>query len=332
MMLDPSFLDLLCCPSCQGNLAQPEIETLRCGSCGGSYVVRDGIPRFVPAENYASNFGLQWNQFRQTQLDSFSGHPISRKRFLRYTGWTEEDMRGALVLDVGCGAGRFTEIALSLGARVVALDYSSAVDACRLNHAGETRLSVVQGDIYRLPFKPETFDRVYCFGVLQHTPDVEKALLALPAVLKGGGALAVDVYPKLWTDALWPKYWLRHVTKHLEPETLFSRVRTAVRWFWPVSVAVGRVPLIGRKLRYLIPIVNYEGIYPLSPQQLKDWAVLDTFDMLAPKYDQPQSADALEAWMRKAGLDAVEVFRSGFLVARGRKMRRDSPHDVTRIA
>jgi len=318
-MLDGSFLDLLCCPACRGELVQPDDSSLRCTGCGEGYVVRDGIPRFVPAENYASNFGLQWNLFRRTQLDSFSGQPISRQRFLGYTGWTEEDLRGALVLDVGCGAGRFTEIALSLGARVVALDYSSAVDACRLNHQGAERLSIVQADIYRLPLKEGVFDRVYCLGVLQHTPDVERAFRALPPALKDGGALAVDIYPKLWTDVLWPKYWLRHATRHMDPAKLFASVRAGVRWLWPVSVALGRVPLVGRKLRHLVPIVNYEGVYPLSPQQLKDWAVLDTFDMFGPAFDQPQTAEALEGWMRSSGLEDIEVFRSGFLVGRARK-------------
>jgi SAM-dependent methyltransferase len=320
-MLDTSFLELLCCPSCRGELTQPDESSLRCTDCGEAYVVRDGIPRFVPAENYASNFGLQWNLFRRTQLDSFSGHPISRQRFLNYTGWTEQDMRGALVLDVGCGAGRFTEVALSLGARVVALDYSSAVDACRLNHQGAEGLSILQADIYRLPLKVGVFDRVYCLGVLQHTPDVEHAFRALPPVLKEGGALAVDLYPKLWTDVLWPKYWLRPFTTRMSAETLFETVRTGVRWFWPLSLAVGRVPVVGRKIRYLIPIVNYEGVYPLSPEQLKDWAVLDTFDMLGPAFDQPQSAETLEQWMRTSGLEDVEVFRSGFIVGRGRKAK-----------
>lgn len=318
-MLASAFLDVLCCPSCRGGVTQPDPASLRCTECGETYVVRDGIPRFVPAANYAANFGLQWNLFRQTQLDSFSGQPISRRRFLHYTGWTESDLRGALVLDVGCGAGRFTEVALSLGARVVALDYSSAVDACRLNHQGAEGLSIVQGDIYHLPLKDGVFDRVYCLGVLQHTPDVERAFHALPPLLKDGGALAVDIYPKLWTDVLWPKYWLRHVTRHIKTETLFSVVRAGVRWLWPVSVAVGRVPLVGRKLRYLIPIVNYEGVYQLSPAQLKDWAVLDTFDMFGPAFDQPQSAETLEAWMRRSELKDIEVFRSGFLVGRGRK-------------
>ena len=112
---------------------------------------------------------------------------------------------------------------------------------------------------------------------------------------------------------------MRHITKRVRPDTLFGGVQTAVRWGWPLSIAVGRIPFVGRKLRYAIPIVNYEGVYPLSPRQLKDWAVLDTFDMLAPAYDQPQSAATLTAWMRDSGLEDVEVFRSGFLVGRARK-------------
>jgi SAM-dependent methyltransferase len=280
--------------------------------------VVDGIPRFVPADNYAGSFGLQWNRFRRTQLDSFSGHPISRTRFLEFTGWSEADLRGALVLDVGCGAGRFTEIALQMGARVVAIDYSGAVDACRRNHEGNPNLLVVQADIYRLPFRQRAFDRVYCLGVLQHTPDVERALKALPRMLRPGGHLAVDLYPRLLKNMLWPKYWLRPLTSRLPADRLFRWTETAVRWFWPLSRAVGRVPGIGRKLRYAIPIVNYEGVYPLSAEQLQEWAVLDTYDMLAPAYDQPQTPDTLRRWLNEAGLADVDVFRRGFLVGRGR--------------
>ena len=82
------------------------------------YPIRNFIPRFVPESNYANNFGMQWNKFRQTQLDSYSGHPISADRFWKATGWRPEDISGQWVLDVGCGAGRFAEIALRAGARV----------------------------------------------------------------------------------------------------------------------------------------------------------------------------------------------------------------------
>jgi 2-polyprenyl-3-methyl-5-hydroxy-6-metoxy-1,4-benzoquinol methylase len=55
---------------------------------------------------------MQWNRFSKTQLDSHSGHPISAKRFWEATQWQTRGSRRKLVLDVGCGAGRFAEIAL----------------------------------------------------------------------------------------------------------------------------------------------------------------------------------------------------------------------------
>ena len=88
---------------------------------------------------------------------------------------------------------------------------------------------------------------------------------------------------------------------------------------WPVSLALGRAPHVGRKLRHALPIANYEGILPLTPQQLKEWAVLDTFDMLAPAHDHPQSAATLQAWLDEARLAEIEVFRQGLVVGRGRQ-------------
>jgi len=100
---------------------------------------------------------------------------------------------------------------------------------------------------------------------------------------------------------------------------LFRCVRHAVAVFLPLSIALGRIPRCGRKLRHIIPIANYDGIYPLSPSQLKEWAVLDTFDMLGPRYDSPQSAETLRAWCEEAGLREIDIFRKGFLVARATK-------------
>jgi SAM-dependent methyltransferase len=291
---------------------------LVCDPSGHSFPIENAIPRFVTRDNYAVSFGLQWNQFRKTQLDSHSGQPISRDRFFRFTGWRPEDLAGKRVLDVGCGAGRFLEIALSCGAHVVALDYSSAVDACWANHQDKPNLlGVVQGDIYALPFVPKQFDFVYCLGVLQHTPDVRRAFRALPAHLKAGGQLTVDVYPKQWRNYVWPRYWLRPITTRLEPARLFRVVQFMVAYLLPVSVVLGRAPVIGRKLRHLIPVSNYDGILPLNREQLREWATLDTFDMLAPAHDHPQTAAALTNWFHEAGLEHVAVFRSGFVVGRG---------------
>src|SRR5690606_5876417 len=128
--------------------------------------------------------------------------------FVNYTGWGEGDLRGKLVLDAGCGAGRFAAVALSFGARVVAIDYSIAVDAARENLKGRGDIDFIQADINALPFAPGTFERVYCLGVIQHTPDPAASFDALAALVAPGGRLAVDVYPALWRNVFFAKYWI----------------------------------------------------------------------------------------------------------------------------
>jgi SAM-dependent methyltransferase len=302
--------------------AEGEIESgeLGCAKCGRAYPILRFIPRFVPIESYGASFGFQWNEFRKTQLDSHTGLPLSRERLEFSTGWSLPALTGRKVLDVGCGAGRFAAVVLATGADLVALDYSSAVDACRANLGAHARLNVVQGDIYHLPFRPASFDDVYCLGVLQHTPDVERSFSSLPRQVRPGGRLAVDVYPALALNFLWPKYWLRPITKRLPQPTLFRLVRLMVRCLLPLSLWVGRLPVVGRKLRYAIPVANHEPDFPLSPQQVREWAVLNTYDMLAPAHDHPQSASTVERWFREAGLTNVEVFRRGHLVGRGTRL------------
>lgn len=283
------------------------------------YPIRNGIPRFVPAANYADNFGMQWNHFRQTQLDSHSGLPISADRFWLATGWQPLDLRGKWVLDAGCGAGRFAEVALNAGANVVALDYSSAVDACYANLKHHPNLHVVQGDIYALPFEPGSFPFVYSLGVLQHTPDVAKAFAALPFMVAEGGRLCADFYWKRIRTMLHMKYLLRPVSKRLPQQKLFRLLEKSVPTLLAISQLLGRIPIMGRVLKRLIPVADYTGIFPLTDQQLKEWALLDTFDWLAPEYDNPQTVERVRNWFESAGLLEVEVFHGGHLVARGHK-------------
>ena len=281
--------------------------------------IRGGIPRFVPASNYADNFGMQWNHFARTQLDSHSGHAISAERFWGATGWLASDMAGKWVLDIGCGAGRFAEIALSSGANVVALDYSSAVDACLANLRQHPRLHVVQGDAFALPFSPGSFDFVYSLGVLQHTPDPQRAFASLPPMLAPGGRISVDYYERSLGALLHPKYLLRPVTKRMPKPVLFSALEALVPVLLPLSRMAGRVPLLGRGLQRMLPVANDEGTLPLTPTQLREWSLLDTFDWLAPEYDNPQSEATARQWMVQAGLAQIEVLRVGHLVARGVK-------------
>ena len=220
----------------------------------------------------------------------------------------------------GAVRGRFAEVALNAGAKVVALDYSSAVDACLANLKHHPNLHVVQGDIYALPFAPGRFRFVYSLGVLQHTPNVGKAFAALPPMVEEGGRLCVDIYWKRFRTMLHSKYLLRPITKRIPQQKLFDFLQRSVPSLLAVSRNLTRVPILGRALKRVVPVADYTGIYPLSDQQLREWALLDTFDVLAPAYDSPQTAATVRRWLDEARLIDVRIFHSGHLVGRGRKL------------
>jgi SAM-dependent methyltransferase len=313
-MIDLS--SILCCPDCQSSLSRKNDE-FQCAGCRAVYPIERGIPRFVKPEANTDTFGFQWNRFRRTQMDSHTGMPLSAQRFWDYSGWKPEDLKGKLVLDAGCGAGRFAEVALDGGARVVAIDYSNAVEACQQNLDGRD-IAVLQADVCRLPFRPESFDFIYCFGVLQHTPSPESSFQSLPPKLKRGGRLVVDVYPWLWRNLLWSKYWIRPVMKRIPQRHLFPIVEEMVKWLLPVSLAICRIPKLGRQLRYAIPVANHKPDWPLSDEQVREWAVLNTFDMMSPTHDHPQKIETIQRWFSK-GFRDVRIFRQGFFVGRGVK-------------
>ncbi|MBL18398.1 MAG: SAM-dependent methyltransferase, partial [Flavobacteriaceae bacterium] len=60
--------------------------------------------------DYCENFYLQWKSFSNTQFDSFTGLNLTYDRFKKNTLWKESEMKGKRVLELGSGAGRFTEI------------------------------------------------------------------------------------------------------------------------------------------------------------------------------------------------------------------------------
>ena len=72
---------------------------------GQSYPIINGVIDFENDTNYADNFGDQWSRFPKLQLDSFNGTKISEKRFFGALKLEPDELKGKLVLDVGCGTG-----------------------------------------------------------------------------------------------------------------------------------------------------------------------------------------------------------------------------------
>jgi len=87
----------------------------------------------------------------------------------------------------------------------------------------------------------------------------------------------------------------------------------------PVSRTLGRIPVLGKLLKRTIPVANYDGLLPLTEKQLREWALLDTFDWLSPAYDNPQTNRSARIYMEQAKMEHIEVLKAGHLVARGLK-------------
>lgn len=278
---------------------------------GKAYPIVDYIPRFVSSDNYAGNFGFQWNLHKRTQHDQFSGLKASETRFWKETRW-ESNLKGQLILEAGSGSGRFTKFPLEAGATVVSFDYSHAVTANYAANGNHPNLLLIQADIFRMPFEEAFFDKVLCLGVIQHTPDPKKAFACLVAKLKSGGKIATDVYYKsLFGYYLNPMYYLRPFTRNQSPESLYHSVKSHVDRMWPLVRVLRKIPKVGHQVsRKLLLVSDHSNQFPeASDETLKEWAYLDTFDWFSPRYDSPQSLRTYRNWHLENGLRQIEVHR-----------------------
>lgn len=299
----PNLISNLACPICQQPLRKSG-NKLACSGCPRTFPILNEIPRFVPQENYAKSFGLQWNRFASTQIDSKIGTNRSERRFRDETLWNEETLNGKLVLDAGCGSGRFSEIVLKFGASLIAVDYSSAVEAAQKNLSAPNKL-IVQGDLASLPIPDQTFDYIYCIGVLQHTSEPALITQELLRCLKIGGEISLTFYENSSWHVLWySKYLIRPITKRLPKSLLLNLLeKTSIVWF-PVTKFLFNLPgIFSRGFRFLIPFANYVE-YKYSNQKIaRDEAILDTFDMLSPSYDKPIKKSEVLSWISDSGIN-----------------------------
>jgi SAM-dependent methyltransferase len=145
------------------------------------------------------------------------------------------DLRGALVLDAGCGTGEFSAAARARGADVVSVDIGPRLLA-RTRGKGIER--VVAADVAALPFAAGTFDVVLSSECIEHTPSPRASVLELTRVLRPGGRLAVTCPNRTWywSCAVADRLGLRHY-KGLENWPGWSALR---RWVTEGGVTIAR--------------------------------------------------------------------------------------------
>lgn len=273
------------------------------------FPLKNGAYRIVEDDNYTQNFGYQWNKFAVTQVDKESNLEMSKIRFFAETNWNKEDLSGKNILEVGSGAGRFSQIILDYTKAILySVDYSNAVEANYKNNGSHERLHLFQASIYEMPFAKAQFDKVLCLGVLQHTPNFEQSVKSLIDMAKPGAEVIVDFYGiNGWWTKLHAKYLFRPITKKMSHEKLLAAINTHVDWLIKTSSFFSAIKL-GKIFNRFLPICDIAGTMPpnLPYAQLRELCVLDTFDMFSPEYDNPQSIETVVNWFKKYGMVQVK--------------------------
>lgn len=304
-LLSDRLLNVLRCPECHEAFAGASgSDELRC-RCGLRVPIRDGIPRFVPDDGYAASFSWEWHRYNRTQLDSASGDRRSEAQFAEMLGKPLEWLRGKLVLDAGCGMGRYAEIAARYGANVVAMDFSYAVDEARRNLAKLPNVTYVQADINRPPFAPGTFDVAYSLGVLHHTPDAHAAFLKVASLVKPDGWVSMFVYSRYNRVMQHGSDIWRHLTTRMPKSILYLACAAAIPLYYV----------------YSLPGLGWIGnvCVPISMDRQWRWRWLDTFDWYSPKYQSKHTHAEVGKWFQEAGLSDITIADVDAIAMAGRK-------------
>lgn len=292
------LLPLLRCPACKGTLDN-RVLRLVC-ACGRSYAVVDGIPRFAPT--FDDGFDARWREHPKGQATT---QPVWDSKL----GWGPSELSGRVVLDAGCGVGRFAALAGSYGATVIGLDASPSALAGAAHNAPAAML--VQGDLLATPIADEAVDVAFSVGVLHHTADPREAFLRLARTVKRGGLLGVWLYADHTNGdpvARRAADFLHEITRTCDPAALHAaceRHSVALRDLYAHSSPEGTSAL--------------RTVLAVSSCVDADECVSDTFDWHVPQWRSYHTREEVIGWFAEAGYEVVQAPAKPPVTVHGRR-------------
>jgi SAM-dependent methyltransferase len=325
-----SLLPLLACPVCGAALKFSALErdprhgevengTLACTGCALTYPVRDGIPRLRPpgdvpadAAKTRESFGWEWLRYPGSR-------PIDEPTFLEETMIPPEMFAGKLVLDAGCGMGRYSAVALGLGAEVVAVDMSDSLIRVAEAARSNPKLHPVEGDLLRPPFQKAVFDLAYSQGVLHHTSDTHAAFRAVAALVKPGGMLSVWLYGRAGRFADFASNPIRPERQWIVAHRRLAWWVVLIRHFFSdfVRVFTTRLPVpVTYALCYPLTVLGaVPGIKYLTFSIDPDFQarLIENFDWISPPYQWHHTKEELTAWYAEAGFTVLKILPHGLV-------------------
>lgn len=313
-----ALLSVLACPNCGGELALEASEAtdgevmtgiLKCAGCDSSYAIDRGVPRMNlamdPLRNVAATFSFEWKEH-------FAGAMEEETLFgrTRDEDWQmvrdgmqirDEAVRGAVVLDAGCGSARFSHLFAEHGAAmVVGIDINEAVDGAFAASRGYPDVHIVQANIFQLPFRRQVFDLVWCNGVIHHTPDAAGAHRSLSGHVRLGGILYVWVYAKRFNPFRAVKTAFDAVgLSKLSPQAIM-RIAKGITYPSLVMLAVYRGI---RRVPGFRPRGSW-GKRTVRPRTVSELQ-LTWFDALSPEFDTRHTEAEVIGWFEREGFTDI---------------------------
>jgi SAM-dependent methyltransferase len=277
------------CKRCKSDLEYNN-DKFECKKCNTCYPIIDGIPRFVDESFYQLNeinddierktknyFGFEWDYFKdwgyikdedvpEGKLEQYLGGRESDRK-LTYDSkcrLTDDEIKNKVVLDAGCGNGRYTYETRLRGddsSIIIGVDIGyGSVQSSYDNTKEFDNVFIIQGSLFDLPFKNNVINSCFSNGVLMHTGNMHAAFNEVCRTIKPKGIFVAHVYGKL--NPLWEfnDWWIRKITTKLSIEKGMKFAK-----------AMANISRVINKIPYGFDIANLVFRIQPSVHHMFDW-------------------------------------------------------------